>query len=39
MTDGGQYFGKYSGIVKDNHDADKLGTVKVSVPSIFPLTS
>lgn len=36
MADGGQYFGKYSGIVKDNADADKLGTVKVSVPAIFP---
>lgn len=31
-----QYFGKYSGIVKDNGDADKLGQIKVSVPSIFP---
>jgi Type VI secretion system/phage-baseplate injector OB domain len=36
MPEGGQYFGKYSGIVKDNRDADKLGKVKVSVPSIFP---
>lgn len=36
MADGGQYFGKYSGVVKDNRDAEKLGKVKVSVPSIFP---
>jgi hypothetical protein len=31
-----KYFGKYSGIVKDNRDADGLGGIKVSVPSIFP---
>ncbi|HEY3000940.1 MAG TPA: phage baseplate assembly protein V [Kribbellaceae bacterium] len=31
-----QYFGKYSGIVKDNRDADKLGVLQVSVPTIFP---
>lgn len=31
-----QYFGKYSGIVKDNSDADNLGRIQVSVPSIFP---
>jgi hypothetical protein len=31
-----QYFGKYSGIVKDNRDADKLGILQVSVPTIFP---
>jgi len=36
MAEGGQYFGKYSGIVKDNRDAEKLGKVKVSVPAIFP---
>ena len=36
MSDAGQYFGKYSGIVKDNRDAEKLGKVKVSVPSLFP---
>ena len=36
MTDAGQYFGKYSGIVKDNRDSEKLGKVKVSVPAIFP---
>jgi hypothetical protein len=31
-----QYFGKYSAIVKDNRDADKLGVLEVSVPTIFP---
>jgi hypothetical protein len=31
-----QYFGKYSAIVKDNRDADKLGILQVSVPTIFP---
>lgn len=36
MADAGQYFGKYSGIVKDNRDGDKLGKVKVSVPALFP---
>jgi hypothetical protein len=36
MADVGQYFGKYSGIIKDNRDPDKLGKVKVSVPAIFP---
>lgn len=36
VADGGQYFGKYSGVVKDNRDSEKLGKVKVSVPSIFP---
>jgi hypothetical protein len=30
------YFGKYSGVVKDNRDADKLGVVGVSVPTVFP---
>jgi hypothetical protein len=30
------YFGKYTGIVKDNRDAQKLGQVHVSVPAIFP---
>lgn len=29
------YFGKYSGIVRDNRDADQLGIVQVSVPTIF----
>lgn len=32
----GQYFGKYTGIVKDNKDDDKLGQLKVVVPAIFP---
>jgi hypothetical protein len=36
MADAGQYFGKYSGIVKDNRDSEKLGKVKVSVPALFP---
>lgn len=31
-----QYFGKYTGIVKDNQDDQNLGQVKVSVPAIFP---
>jgi hypothetical protein len=30
------YFGKYSGVVKDNRDADELGIIQVSVPTIFP---
>lgn len=30
------YFGKYSGVVKDNRDPDKLGVIKVSVPTVFP---
>ena len=30
------YFGKYSGIVRDNRDADELGILLVSVPTIFP---
>lgn len=30
------YFGKYTGIVKDNRDAQKLGQITVSVPAIFP---
>ena len=30
------YFGKYSGVVKDNRDADELGVVQVAVPTIFP---
>jgi Type VI secretion system/phage-baseplate injector OB domain len=34
MADG--YFGKYSGVVKDNRDPDKLGRVQVSVPALFP---
>jgi hypothetical protein len=32
----GQYFGKYTGIVKDNKDPDNLGQIKVIVPAIFP---
>jgi hypothetical protein len=32
----GKYFGKYSGLVKDNRDPDKLGRLYVSVPAIFP---
>jgi hypothetical protein len=32
----GQYFGKYTGIVKDNRDNDNLGQIRVSVPAIFP---
>jgi hypothetical protein len=31
-----QYFGKYSAIVKDNRDAEKVGILQVSVPTIFP---
>jgi Type VI secretion system/phage-baseplate injector OB domain len=30
------YYGLYSGEVKDNSDADKLGRLQVSIPSIFP---
>ena len=30
------YFGKYSGIVVDNTDADNLGRIQVAVPAIFP---
>ena len=33
---GGAHFGKYSGIVKDNRDDQKLGQLQVSVPSLFP---
>ncbi len=32
----GKYYGKYTGIVKDNKDDDKLGQLKVVVPAIFP---
>lgn len=32
----GQYFGKYTGIVKDNKDDKKLGHLAVVVPAIFP---
>lgn len=32
----GQYFGKYTGIVKDNSDDQNLGQLQVSVPAIFP---
>lgn len=32
----GQYFGKYTGIVKDNRDDQNLGQLQVSVPAIFP---
>ena len=31
-----EYFAKYTGVVKDNRDADKLGILQVSVPTIFP---
>lgn len=30
------YFGKYSGVVRDNRDADELGVLQVSVPTVFP---
>jgi uncharacterized protein involved in type VI secretion and phage assembly len=30
------YFGKYTGIVKDNRDDEMLGQLQVSVPAIFP---
>jgi len=30
------YFGKYTGIVEDNRDDQKLGQVTVSVPTVFP---
>ena len=29
------YYGKYTGIVKDNQDTDKLGRLTVSVPTIY----
>jgi hypothetical protein len=32
----GAHFGKYSGIVKDNRDDQKLGQLQLSVPSLFP---
>lgn len=31
-----RYYGKYSGVVKDNQDQEKLGRLQVSVPTIFP---
>jgi hypothetical protein len=31
-----QYFGKYTGIVKDNRDDENLGQIMVSVGAIFP---
>ncbi len=31
-----KYFGKYSGIVIDNRDDQRLGHLQVSVPAIFP---
>ncbi|GAA2511380.1 phage baseplate assembly protein V [Winogradskya humida] len=31
-----RYFGKYSGVVKDNRDTGALGVVLVSVPAVFP---
>lgn len=31
-----KYYGKYSGIVRDNVDIEKLGKITVSVPAIFP---
>jgi hypothetical protein len=30
------YFGKYTGVVKDNRDSDKLGRLGVSVPALYP---
>lgn len=33
---GGTHFGKYSAIVKDNRDDQKLGQLQLSVPSLFP---
>lgn len=33
---GDRYFGKYSGVVKDNRDDTEQGIVTVSVPTIFP---
>jgi hypothetical protein len=32
----GQYFGKYTGTVKDNRDDQNLGRLQVSVPTQFP---
>jgi hypothetical protein len=32
----GSHFGKYSAIVKDNRDDQKLGQLQLSVPSLFP---
>ncbi len=32
----GKYFGKYTGIVKDNQDDQNLGHLQLSVPAIFP---
>lgn len=32
----GLHFGKYSGIVKDNRDDEKLGQLQLSVPNLFP---
>lgn len=32
----GLHFGKYSAIVKDNRDDQKLGQLQLSVPSLFP---
>ena len=32
-----QYFGKYTGVVKDNRDADKSGILQVAVPTVFPV--
>src|SRR6476469_609363 len=31
----GKFYGKYSGEVTDNSDSDKVGKVKVKVPTIF----
>jgi len=31
------YFGKYTGIVDDNKDNQKLGQISVSVPAVFPV--
>ena len=30
------YFGKYTGIVKDNNDDEKRGHLQISVPALFP---
>ena len=30
-----KYYGKYIGIVTDNSDIEKLGKIKIHIPSIF----
>jgi hypothetical protein len=32
----GRYYGKYTGIVEDNSDPNKLGHLQLTVPAIFP---